>query len=34
MDTNDIRAQTQAAGLSWASVRRGKSWLKIKAERF
>jgi len=33
MDTNDVRTQAQAAGLSWASVRRAKNWLKIRAER-
>jgi hypothetical protein len=33
LDSKEVRSQSQAAGLTWATVRRAKSWLGIKPQR-
>jgi len=33
VDSKEVRSQSQAAGLTWATVRRAKTWLGIKPQR-
>jgi putative DNA primase/helicase len=33
LDSKEVRSQSQAAGLTWATVRRAKTWLGIKPQR-